>query len=101
MIRALGRRLAAQRAAYWCCRSPPTHLETTRVARFMRASVRRRWSRGTSSRRARKACRARDHHGHVVRNSILPVITVMGYVRHAMGGAVLLETVFLYPVWDP
>jgi ABC-type microcin C transport system permease subunit YejB len=36
--------------------------------------------------------------GHVVRNSILPVITVMGYsFGTAMGGAVLLETVFSYP----
>src|SRR5471032_383704 len=35
--------------------------------------------------------------GHVVRNSILPVITVMGYsFGTAMGGAVLLETVFSY-----
>ena len=35
---------------------------------------------------------------HVLRNALIPVITVMGYsFGTAMGGAVLLETVFSYP----
>ena len=34
----------------------------------------------------------------MVRNSILPVVTVMGYsFGTAMGGAVLIETVFSWP----
>jgi peptide/nickel transport system permease protein len=36
--------------------------------------------------------------GHVLRNSSLPLITVAGYVLgSALGGAVLLETVFTWP----
>jgi len=35
---------------------------------------------------------------HVLRNSSLPVVTVMGYAFGvAMGGAVLIETVFSWP----
>jgi peptide/nickel transport system permease protein len=76
-----------------------TILETTRVARFMRASVRETLEQGYIVTARQKGLSRREIiMGHVVRNSILPVITVMGYsFGTAMGGAVLLETVFSYP----
>jgi peptide/nickel transport system permease protein len=76
-----------------------TILETTRVARFMRASVSETLEQGYIVTARQKGLSRREIiMGHVVRNSILPVITVMGYsFGTAMGGAVLLETVFSYP----
>ncbi len=76
-----------------------TILETTRVARFMRASVSETLEQGYIVTARQKGLSRRGIiMGHVVRNSILPVITVMGYsFGTAMGGAVLLETVFSYP----
>jgi peptide/nickel transport system permease protein len=76
-----------------------TILETTRVARFMRASVAETLEQGYIVTARQKGLSRREViTGHVVRNSILPVITVMGYsFGTAMGGAVLLETVFSYP----
>src|SRR5712671_521205 len=76
-----------------------TILETTRVARFMRASVLETLEQGYIVTARQKGLSRREIiMGHVVRNSILPVITVMGYsFGTAMGGAVLLETVFSYP----
>ena len=74
-------------------------LEATRVARFMRASVSETLEQGYIVTARQKGLSRREIiMGHVVRNSILPVITVMGYsFGTAMGGAVLLETVFSYP----
>lgn len=76
-----------------------TILEATRVARFMRASVAETLEQGYIVTARQKGLSRREIiMGHVVRNSILPVITVMGYsFGTAMGGAVLLETVFSYP----
>jgi peptide/nickel transport system permease protein len=76
-----------------------TILEATRVARFMRASVSETLDQGYIVTARQKGLSRREIiTGHVVRNSILPVITVMGYsFGTAMGGAVLLETVFSYP----
>lgn len=76
-----------------------TVLETTRVARFMRASVSETLEQGYIVTARQKGLSRREIiTGHVIRNSILPVITVMGYsFGTAMGGAVLLETVFSYP----
>lgn len=74
-------------------------LEATRVARFMRASVSETLEQGYIVTARQKGLSRREIiTGHVVRNSILPVITAMGYsFGTAMGGAVLLETVFSYP----
>jgi peptide/nickel transport system permease protein len=76
-----------------------TILEATRVARFMRASVSETLEQGYIVTARQKGLSRREIiTGHVIRNSILPVITVMGYsFGTAMGGAVLLETVFSYP----
>lgn len=76
-----------------------TILEATRVARFMRASVSETLEQGyIVTARQKGLSRHEIITGHVIRNSILPVITVMGYsFGTAMGGAVLLETVFSYP----
>lgn len=76
-----------------------TVLEATRVARYMRASVLDTLEQGYIVTARQKGLTRREIViGHVVRNSILPVITVTGYsFGTAMGGAVLLETVFSYP----
>lgn len=48
--------------------------------------------------RAKGLSRGAIVRGHVLRNSSLPVLTVMGYAFGvAMGGAVLIETVFSWP----
>ena len=48
--------------------------------------------------RAKGLSRGAIIRGHVLRNSSLPVVTVMGYAFGvAMGGAVLIETVFSWP----
>jgi peptide/nickel transport system permease protein len=76
-----------------------TILEATRVARFMRASAGETLEQGyIVTARQKGLSRGEIIRHHVIRNSILPVITVMGYsFGTAMGGAVLLETVFSYP----
>ena len=71
-----------------------------RVARIMRASVIDTLGRATSSRRAPKGLTraGRSSGSHVLRNSSLPLVTIAGYAfGAALGGAVLLETVFTWP----
>jgi peptide/nickel transport system permease protein len=73
--------------------------EATRVARLMRASTIETLAAGyIVTARAKGLTRAEIIRGHVLRNSSLPVLTVMGYAFGvAMGGAVLIETVFSWP----
>lgn len=74
-------------------------VEATRSARFMRASANDTLDQGyVITARQKELSRGEIVRRHVVRNSILPVITVMGYsFGTAIGGAVLIETVFSYP----
>jgi peptide/nickel transport system permease protein len=98
--RATGIDWLLERAAYMVLPvATYTILETTRAARFMRASVSETLEQGyIVTARQKGLSRHEIITGHVIRNSILPVITVMGYsFGAAMGGAVLLETVFSYP----
>ena len=73
--------------------------EATRVARLMRASTIETLEAGyIVTARAKGLSRGAIIRGHVLRNSSLPVLTVMGYAFGvAMGGAVLIETVFSWP----
>jgi peptide/nickel transport system permease protein len=73
--------------------------EATRVARLMRASVTETLGQGyIVTARAKGLSRGAIIRRHVLRNSSLPVVTVMGYAFGvAMGGAVLIETVFSWP----
>jgi peptide/nickel transport system permease protein len=73
--------------------------EGTRFARIMRASVADTLGQGyIITARAKGLTRWAIIRGHVLRNSSLPLITVAGYVLgSALGGAVLLETVFTWP----
>lgn len=73
--------------------------EATRVARLMRAStVETLGAAYIVTARAKGLSRGAIVRGHVLRNSSLPVLTVMGYAFGvAMGGAVLIETVFSWP----
>ncbi|SDR35398.1 peptide/nickel transport system permease protein [Rhizobiales bacterium GAS191] len=73
--------------------------EATRVARLMRASVVETLGQGyITTARAKGLSRSAIIGRHVLRNSSLPVVTVMGYAFGvAMGGAVLIETVFSWP----
>ena len=73
--------------------------EATRVARLMRASTIDTLGAGyIVTARAKGLSRGAIIRGHVLRNSSLPVLTVMGYAFGvAMGGAVLIETVFSWP----
>jgi peptide/nickel transport system permease protein len=73
--------------------------EGTRFARIMRASVADTLSQGyIITARAKGLTRWAIIRGHVLRNSSLPLVTVAGYVlASALGGAVLLETVFTWP----
>ena len=73
--------------------------EATRVARLMRAStVETLGAAYIVTARAKGLSRGAIIRGHVLRNSSLPVLTVMGYAFGvAMGGAVLIETVFSWP----
>lgn len=98
--RATGLGWALERASYLALPvATYTVLEATRVARYMRASVADTLEQGYIVTARQKGLSRREIIlGHVVRNSILPVITVTGYsFGTAMGGAVLLETVFSYP----
>ena len=73
--------------------------EATRAARIMRASVQETLGQGyIITARAKGLSRNAIIWRHVLRNSSLPVVTVMGYAFGvAMGGAVLIETVFSWP----
>ena len=73
--------------------------EGTRFARIMRASVADTLGQGyIITARAKGLTRWAIIRGHVLRNSSLPLISVAGYVLgSALGGAVLLETVFTWP----
>ncbi len=73
--------------------------EATRVSRLMRASTIETLNAGyIVTARAKGLSRGAIIRGHVLRNSSLPVLTVMGYAFGvAMGGAVLIETVFSWP----
>lgn len=73
--------------------------EATRVARLMRASTIETLGAGyIVTARAKGLSRGAIIRGHVLRNSSVPVLTVMGYAFGvAMGGAVLIETVFSWP----
>jgi peptide/nickel transport system permease protein len=73
--------------------------EGTRVARLINASATETLGQGyIITARQKGLSRGEIVRGHIVRNSILPVITAMGYsFGTAMGGAVLIETVFSWP----
>lgn len=73
--------------------------EGMRIARIMRASVVDTLAQGyIVTARAKGLSRGAIVRRHVLRNSSLPLVTVAGYaLGHALGGAVLLETVFTWP----
>jgi peptide/nickel transport system permease protein len=73
--------------------------EGTRFARIMRASVADTLGQGyIVTARAKGLTRSAIIRGHVLRNSSLPLVTIAGYAfGSALGGAVLLETVFTWP----
>ncbi|GHF70733.1 ABC transporter permease [Seohaeicola zhoushanensis] len=73
--------------------------EGTRFARIMRASVIDTLSQGyIMTARAKGLSRSSIIRKHVLRNSSLPLVTIAGYAfGTALGGAVLLETVFAWP----
>ncbi|WP_322864784.1 ABC transporter permease (plasmid) [Aquicoccus sp. G2-2] len=73
--------------------------EGTRFARIMRASVADTLSQGyIVTARAKGLSRNAIIRRHVLRNSSLPLVTIAGYAfGTALGGAVLLETVFTWP----
>ena len=73
--------------------------EGTRFARIMRASVSDTLGQGyIITARAKGLTRWAIIRGHVLRNSSLPLVTVAGYAfGSALGGAMLLETVFTWP----
>ena len=73
--------------------------EGARAARIMRASVQDTLSQGyIVSARMKGLSRQGIIYGHVLRNSILPVVTTSGYAFGSMlGGTVLLESVFTWP----
>jgi peptide/nickel transport system permease protein len=73
--------------------------EGMRVARIVRASVIDTVGQGyIVTARAKGLSRASIIRHHVLRNSSLPLVTVAGYAfAAALGGSVLLETVFTWP----
>jgi len=73
--------------------------EAMRVARIMRASVVDTLGQGyIVTARAKGLARATIIWRHILRNSSLPLVTIAGYAfGSALGGAVLLETVFTWP----
>lgn len=73
--------------------------EGMRVARIMRASVMDTLGQGyIITARAKGLTRSAIIRRHVLRNSSLPLVTIAGYAfGAALGGSVLLETVFTWP----
>ncbi|MGI6853195.1 ABC transporter permease [Mesorhizobium sp. 1B3] len=73
--------------------------EGMRFARIMRASVIDTLAQGyVITARAKGLSRNQIVRRHVLRNSSLPLVTIAGYAfGSALGGAVLLETVFTWP----
>lgn len=73
--------------------------EGMRIARIMRASVVDTLAQGyIVTARAKGLTRGQIIRSHVLRNSSLPLVTIAGYAfGSALGGAVLLETVFTWP----
>lgn len=73
--------------------------EAMRVARIMRASVIDTLGQGyIVTARAKGLTRGEIIRRHILRNSSLPLVTIAGYAfGAALGGAVLLETVFTWP----
>ncbi|MES3000665.1 MAG: ABC transporter permease [Pseudomonadota bacterium] len=73
--------------------------EGMRAARIMRASVIDTLGQGyVVTARAKGLSRWNIISRHILRNSSLPLVTIAGYAfGHALGGAVLLETVFTWP----
>ncbi len=74
--------------------------EGTRVARLIKASVTDTLNQGyIVTARQKGLTRSEIIRGHVIRNSILPVVTAMAILTgHRNGrGAVLIETVFSWP----
>lgn len=73
--------------------------EGMRVARIMRASVIDTLGQGyVVTARAKGLARGAVIRRHILRNSSLPLVTIAGYAfGSALGGAVLLETVFTWP----
>jgi peptide/nickel transport system permease protein len=98
--RATGLDWALQRAPYLVLPAATYALyEGARVARLIRASARETLNQGhIVTARQKGLSRRAIIQGHVIRNSILPVVTAMGYsFGGAMGGAVLIESVFSWP----
>lgn len=73
--------------------------EGMRFARIMRASVADTLGQGyVVTARAKGLTRTSIIGNHILRNSSLPLVTIAGYAfGSALGGAVLLETVFTWP----
>ncbi len=73
--------------------------EGMRIARISRASVIDTLGQGyIVTARAKGLTRGAIIRRHILRNASLPVVTIAGYAfGHALGGAVLLETVFAWP----
>jgi peptide/nickel transport system permease protein len=73
--------------------------EGTRVARLIKSSATDTLGQGyIVIARQKRLTRTQIIRGHVIRNSIVPVVTAMGYsFGTAMGGAVLIEVVFSWP----
>jgi peptide/nickel transport system permease protein len=73
--------------------------EGTRVARLMQASVGETLNQNyITTARMKGLTDAAILRKHALRNSFLPVVTVMGYAFSvAMGGTILIETVFSWP----
>jgi peptide/nickel transport system permease protein len=73
--------------------------EGTRIARLMRASMGETLSQNhITTARMKGLSQGAILRGHALRNSFLPVVTAMGYAFSvAMGGTILIETVFSWP----
>src|SRR5262249_21813642 len=73
--------------------------EGARIARLVRASVAETLAQNFNvTARLKGPSGGAIMRGHVLRNSALPVVTVLGYAfGAAMGGTILIETVFSWP----
>ena len=69
------------------------------IARMVRSPCWRYWSRTTSRRPGRPACRARRViYGDALRNALIPVVTILGIVfGFLMAGNAVVESVFAWP----